>query len=96
MWEFHGSESNGNGFGGIWWTDNPIYFSSIDVYMCEKVHVRACMQYWHEFSKCHFTHFPSFFSVHVDTYGINSTCMFFFSMYTFIILTMHLCAERNS
>ena len=31
MWtvcEFHGS--NGNGFGDIWWTDNPIYFSSID------------------------------------------------------------------
>ena len=29
MCEFHGS--NGNGFGDIWWTDNPIYFSSIDV-----------------------------------------------------------------
>ena len=31
MWavcEFYGS--NGNGFGDIWWTDNPIYFSSID------------------------------------------------------------------
>ena len=26
--EFHGS--NGNGFGDIWWTDNPIYFISID------------------------------------------------------------------
>ena len=25
MCEFHGS--NGNGFGDIWWTDNPIYFS---------------------------------------------------------------------
>ena len=31
MCEFHGT--NGNGFGDIWWTDNPIYFSSIDVYM---------------------------------------------------------------
>ena len=32
MWavcEFHGS--NSNGFRDIWWTDNPIYFSSIDV-----------------------------------------------------------------
>ena len=29
--EFHGS--NGNGFGDIWWTDNPIYFSSIDIYI---------------------------------------------------------------
>ena len=29
MCEFHGS--NGNGFGDIWWTDNPIYFSSIDL-----------------------------------------------------------------
>ena len=32
MWttcEFH--DSIGNGFGDIWWTDNPIYFSSIDV-----------------------------------------------------------------
>ena len=28
MCEFHGSYSNG--FGDIWWTDNPIYFSSID------------------------------------------------------------------
>ena len=28
--EFHGS--NGNGFGDIWWTDNPIYLSSIDVH----------------------------------------------------------------
>ena len=28
MCEFHGS--NGNGLGDIWWTDNPIYFSSID------------------------------------------------------------------
>ena len=26
--EFQGS--NGKGFGDIWWTDNPIYFSSID------------------------------------------------------------------
>ena len=24
-------ESTCNGFGDIWWTDNPIYFSSIDV-----------------------------------------------------------------
>ena len=29
--EFHGS--NGNGFGDIWWTDNPIYFSSIDIFI---------------------------------------------------------------
>ena len=29
MCEFHGSK--GNGFGDIWLTDNPIYFSSIDV-----------------------------------------------------------------
>ena len=32
MCEFHGS--NGNGFGDIWWTDNPIYFSSIDIIHC--------------------------------------------------------------
>ena len=24
-------ESTWNGFGDIWWTDNPIYFSSIDI-----------------------------------------------------------------
>ena len=30
--EFHGS--NSNGFGDIWWTDNPIYFSSIDGSPC--------------------------------------------------------------
>ena len=29
MCKFH--ESTCNGFGDIWWTDNPIYFSSIDV-----------------------------------------------------------------
>ena len=29
MCEFH--ESTCNGLGDIWWTDNPIYFSSIDV-----------------------------------------------------------------
>ena len=28
MCEFH--ESTCNGFGDIWWTDNPFYFSSID------------------------------------------------------------------
>ena len=28
MCEFH--DSSGNGFGDIWWTDNPVYFSSID------------------------------------------------------------------
>ena len=27
---------------------------------------------------------------------INSTCMFFLSMYIFIIFTMRLCAQRNS
>ena len=30
--KFHGS--NGNGFGDSWWTDNPIYFSSIDGHSC--------------------------------------------------------------
>ena len=30
MCEFH--ESTCNGFGDIWWTDNPIYFSSIDTF----------------------------------------------------------------
>ena len=29
MCEFH--ESTCNGFGDIWWTDNPTYFSSIDI-----------------------------------------------------------------
>ena len=28
MCEFH--ESTCNGFGDNWWTDNPIYFSSVD------------------------------------------------------------------
>ncbi len=41
----------------------------LKVYMCEKVHVRAYMHCWREFAKCRFTHFPSFFSVHVDTYA---------------------------
>ena len=35
MCEFH--ESICNGLGDIWWTDNPIYFSSIDDYeFCHK------------------------------------------------------------
>ena len=41
----------------------------LNVYMCDKVHVRACMQCWREFAICRFMHFPSFFSVHVDTYA---------------------------
>ena len=28
---------------------------------------------WREFAKCHFAHFPSFFSVHVDTYVMQKT-----------------------
>ena len=32
MCEFH--ESTCNGFGDIWWIDNPIYFSSIDITPC--------------------------------------------------------------
>ena len=35
MCEFH--ESTCNGFGDIWWTDNPIYFSSI--YIVHIVHI---------------------------------------------------------
>ena len=34
MCEFH--ESTCNGFGDIWWTDNPIYFSSIDSYVVKQ------------------------------------------------------------
>ena len=36
MCEFH--ESICNGFGDIWWTDNPIYFSSIDIVTATWVH----------------------------------------------------------
>ena len=32
----------------------------LNIYMCEKVHVRAYMQCWREFAKCRFTHFPHF------------------------------------
>ena len=32
----------------------------------------ALAQSWREFAKCRFAHFPSFFSVHVDTY-VGST-----------------------
>ena len=41
MCEFYGS--NGNGFGDIWWTDNPIYFSSIDVFVAAVY--RQCLSY---------------------------------------------------
>ena len=34
MCEFH--ETTCNGFGDIWWTDNPIYFSSIDVRIIDR------------------------------------------------------------
>ena len=30
---------------------------------------------WREFAKCRFAHFPSFFSVHVDTYAICTLCL---------------------
>ncbi len=32
------SRSNGNGFGDIWWTDNPIYFSSTDGMVIDTVY----------------------------------------------------------
>ena len=35
----------------------------------------ARVQCWRKFAKCRFTHFPSFFSVHVDTYVIISNCV---------------------
>ena len=35
MCKFH--ESTCNGFGDIWWTDNPIYFSSIDIMCMEHI-----------------------------------------------------------
>ena len=28
---------------------------------------------WCDFAKCRFAHFPSFFSVHVDTYALGQT-----------------------
>ena len=33
---------------------------------------------WREFAKCRFAHFPSFFAVHVDTYGSlrQRSCLF--------------------
>ena len=34
MCEFHESTC---GFGDIWWTDNPIYFSSIDYETCRNI-----------------------------------------------------------
>ena len=42
MCEFYGS--NGNGFGDIWWTDNPIYFSSIDNRNYGNSNIRCCSQ----------------------------------------------------
>ena len=46
MCEFHGS--NDNGFGDIWWTDNPIYFSSIDYMFSEW---QDCLYNGPEYSK---------------------------------------------
>ena len=40
MCEFH--ESTCNGFGDIWWTDNPIYFSSVDVCLQKKSNLHLC------------------------------------------------------
>ena len=42
MCEFH--DSNGNGFGDMWWTDKCIYFSSIDEPV-EHVHKCNCAEY---------------------------------------------------
>ena len=33
---------------------------------------------WREFAKCRFAHFPSFFSVHVDTYDIGNCVMAYY------------------
>ena len=37
MCEFH--ESTCNGFGDIWWTDNPIYFNSIDKFNSPSIEI---------------------------------------------------------
>ena len=45
MCEFHGS--NSNGFGDIWWTDNPIYFSSIDISFASRLfRVQVLIRYF--------------------------------------------------
>ena len=44
MCEFH--ESTCNGLGDIWWTDNPIYFNSIDM---ELITTRSCIRYEQRF-----------------------------------------------
>ena len=43
--------------------------------------VRICAhaRSWREFAKCRFAHFPSFFSVHVDTYDFNSIYYLFWA-----------------
>ena len=40
----------------------------MDIWYFARICARA--RSWHEFAKCRFTHFPSFFSLHVDTYVI--------------------------
>ena len=43
----------------------------MDLWHFAHVHARC----WREFAKCRFTHFPSLFSVHVDTYMCVCVCV---------------------
>ena len=44
----------------------------IDIWCFARLSSRAPRS-WREFAKCRFTHFPSMFSLHFDTYVINTT-----------------------
>ena len=75
MCEFH--ESTCNGFGDIWWTDNPIYFSSIDyvhisvgtcIHACMYVCIHACMH------ACMHTYIHTYMHTHIHQYMHTHTC----------------------
>ena len=82
MCEFH--ESTCNGFGDIWWTDNPIHFSSIDVKFRRRrrvieTHSYMCLQ-------------TIVLFVHVQNVGISES---FYSYWVDWILCRYLSKLHN-
>ena len=62
------------------------------VMFCSRICARA--RSWREFAKCRFTRFPSFFTVHVDTYGLLSTILGLYKQNILLLRSVQNPTER--
>ena len=64
--------------------NNVVFVKCLCVRKC--TFARACNVGANSIAKCRFTHFPSFFSVHVDTYGMILIYYSVSQMYALVLL----------